>query len=144
MGKIKVEKTDVLYIALEDNDKRLQRRLNQLQAGKIGNLFFADKWTGGPAALESFLKEHPSVRLVIIDTFIKFFPSLFFSCSLTFFMYASFALKYSSSAIDMGSGSSSYIIISSFSFSASVIYSILLFLIGYRATVAPDSFFEAR
>jgi hypothetical protein len=76
MGKIKVEKTDVLYIALEDHNKRLQRRLNQLQAGKIDNLFFADKWTGGPATLWSFLKEHPSVRLVIIDTFIKFFPSL--------------------------------------------------------------------
>ena len=76
MGKIKVEKTDTLYIALEDHSKRLQRRLNQLQAGKIDNLFFADKWTGGPAALEAFLKEHPSVRLVIIDTFIKFFPSL--------------------------------------------------------------------
>jgi len=76
MGKIKVEKTDVLYVALEDHNKRLQRRLNQLQAGKIGNLFFADKWAGGPATLEAFLKEHPSVRLVIIDTFIKFFPSL--------------------------------------------------------------------
>jgi hypothetical protein len=76
MGKIKVKKTDVLYIALEDHNKRLQRRLNQLQAGKIDNLFFADKWSGGPAALEVFLKEHSSVRLVIIDTFIKFFPSL--------------------------------------------------------------------
>jgi len=76
MGKIKVEKTDVLYIALEDHSKRLQRRLNQLQAGKIDNSFFADKWTGGSAALESFLKVHPSVRLVIVDTFIKFFPSL--------------------------------------------------------------------
>jgi hypothetical protein len=76
MGKIKAEKTDVLYIALEDHNKRLQRRLNQLQAGKIDNLFFADKWTGGTAALESFLKDHPSIRMVIIDTFIKFFPSL--------------------------------------------------------------------
>ncbi|MCL2007418.1 MAG: AAA family ATPase [Treponema sp.] len=76
LGKIKVDKTAVLYLCLEDNSRRLQRRLNQLQAGNIPNLYFADKWIGGVPALETYLKDNPSIRLVIIDTFIKFFPTI--------------------------------------------------------------------
>jgi hypothetical protein len=76
LGKIKVEKTGVLYVAHEDHERRLQRRLNQLQVGNNDNLFFAEKWIGGASALEAYLKENPSIRLVIVDTFIKFFPSI--------------------------------------------------------------------
>ena len=71
-----VRKGTVLYLALEDDYARLQRRLS----GMFGveskdNLFFATQaktLNGGlDKQLELFLREHTDVRLIIIDTLQK-------------------------------------------------------------------------
>lgn len=80
LGQIEVTAGDVLYMALEDGQRRLQRRLNEL-LGDIPppkRLTFATKWPsmdeGGLEALRLWLTNHPSTRLVVIDTFVRFRP----------------------------------------------------------------------
>lgn len=81
LGTIPVVQGEVLYMALEDTPRRLQRRLNVL-AG-IGTpapttMHFACTWptmdAGGIEDLEAWLLDHPACRLVIIDTWAKFKP----------------------------------------------------------------------
>ena len=66
----------VLYLALEDDYARLQRRLSTM-FGVEGteNLFFSTKakrmGDGLGTQLETFVKEHPDTRLIIIDTLQK-------------------------------------------------------------------------
>lgn len=71
-----VHKGTVLYLALEDDYARLQKRLSTM-FGVEGaeNLYFATKartmGDGLGKQLETFLKEHESTRLIIIDTLQK-------------------------------------------------------------------------
>ena len=71
-----VHRGTVLYLALEDDYARLQRRLSRMfGVGCADNLFFATKaktWKEGlDRELEGFFKEHTDVKLVIIDTLQK-------------------------------------------------------------------------
>ena len=76
-----VEKGRVLYLALEDNRRRLKKRLGIL----LGNepapdaLEFQTEWPrvgeGGIEALDSWLREHSDARLVIVDTLKRLKPS---------------------------------------------------------------------
>ena len=71
-----VRKGTVLYLALEDDYARLQRRLSGMfGVESTDNLFFATqakKLNGGlDMQLELFLKEHKDARLIIIDTLQK-------------------------------------------------------------------------
>jgi hypothetical protein len=72
--KIKTVQCDVLYLCLEDNQRRLQKRMRALlgQSEAPANLTFALEWArmddGGLERLEEYLDHHPSCRLVIIDT----------------------------------------------------------------------------
>jgi hypothetical protein len=68
MGKIGAVKSSVMYLALEDTGRRLQDRLRKLGAVPADNLYFFTEWTTGNAGLRSFLKEHPDVKMCIIDT----------------------------------------------------------------------------
>ena len=66
----------VLYLALEDDYARLQRRLSRMfGVEETDNLYFATqaKSVGGglDEQLEEFVKVHPDVRLIIIDTLQK-------------------------------------------------------------------------
>ena len=60
LGTIKTEKTETLYLALEDTERRIQSRLKKLQAIKTDNLKITTQWRDG------------YIGLVIIDTLARF------------------------------------------------------------------------
>jgi hypothetical protein len=77
LGKIQVELGGVLYLALEDSERRIKERLEKiLGAGEpfpddlhiITATGFPPLHSGGLIALDAWLKDHPGVKLVIIDT----------------------------------------------------------------------------
>ena len=81
LGTQPVTKGDVLYLALEDNVRRLQSRARRLLTSMTGtpsNIEFALDWPrlgeGGVAYLEEYLKAHPHLRLVVIDTWARVAP----------------------------------------------------------------------
>ncbi|SEF30144.1 AAA domain-containing protein [Amycolatopsis pretoriensis] len=78
LGSIEVERGPVLYCALEDTGRRLQRRRRQMLAagGRAAPLLTLETacptmTNGGDAVLVEWLEENPHARLVIIDTFEK-------------------------------------------------------------------------
>jgi len=80
LGGRPVVQGEVLYLALEDNKRRLQRRIKKLLAGQEAppGLHFALDWSrldeGGLEALDDFLGEHPDIKLVIGDTLARLKP----------------------------------------------------------------------
>jgi hypothetical protein len=78
LGDLKPAEGDVLYLALEDSHRRLQRRLDKL----LGTFFaewprrleIATEWPRGDrgvADLHAWCVAHPNARLIVIDTFEK-------------------------------------------------------------------------
>src|SRR5205807_637411 len=82
LGKIPVEAGEVLYLALEDNQRRLKTRLQAIldEAAAPGRLHVATEWPradqGGVELLARWLSGHAEARLLIIDTLAKFRPLL--------------------------------------------------------------------
>ncbi len=79
LGKIPVEQGEVLYLALEDNGRRLQRRLKMVLDGAPPppGLHFYTEWPRldeGVSLLDLWLSKHPDARLVIIDVFARVRP----------------------------------------------------------------------
>ena len=80
LGEVRVERGQALYMALEDNRRRLQKRLGKLLAGGSAPeaLHIAIDWPrageGGVEALQAFLEARPGIRLVVIDTLARFKP----------------------------------------------------------------------
>lgn len=72
LGTIPVRAGGVLYLSLEDSERQLQRRLNEVHGDRPvpdGMTFFTD-WTRGEEAVEdvkSWLQDHPGTRLVVVD-----------------------------------------------------------------------------
>lgn len=70
LGRETIQGT-ALYLCLEDNYQRLQRRLFQMNAEPIENLHFAiaaDKIGAGlEEQIESFKKEHDDLKIVVVD-----------------------------------------------------------------------------
>ena len=77
LDSVNVERGEVLYLALEDPPRRLQRRL-QLVLGGNGapdGLHFETQWPrlleGGYERLDDWLRAHQDCRLVVVDVFAK-------------------------------------------------------------------------
>lgn len=74
LGKIPVEQGTALYLSLEDNERRLQRRLRKLIEPQtdVSKLQYATEWggtdDGGIEQIEEFLTDYPDTRLVVVDT----------------------------------------------------------------------------
>jgi hypothetical protein len=77
LGDKHPERGDVLYCALEDNRRRLQRRITKLLkvfgAKWPERLQLATDWRrldkGGVQDLREWIEDHPEARLIILDTF---------------------------------------------------------------------------
>jgi hypothetical protein len=80
LGNTTVQQGEVLYLALEDNHRRLQRRIKKLLSDREApaDLHFALDWPrldeGGLEALDELLGERPGINLVIVDTLARLKP----------------------------------------------------------------------
>ena len=71
----KVQKSEVLYLALEDTERRIQNRLMRICGGETGAIAFAtdaEKLSQGfEEQVTNYLRKHSQTKLVIVDTLIK-------------------------------------------------------------------------
>jgi hypothetical protein len=85
-GSVQVEQGPVLYLALEDNKRRMQSRLKQLLGRErppedlVALAFECPSLDdGGLEAIEDWLDRQPSARMVIIDVFTEVQPKSAYS-----------------------------------------------------------------
>ena len=80
LGKKQAAQGEVLYLALEDNPRRLHRRVKKLMGNTEPsprlhiNLECRRLDDGGIEALDGFLEDHPDTKLVIVDTLARLKP----------------------------------------------------------------------
>jgi AAA domain-containing protein len=83
LGKKPVERGHSLYLALEDNERRMHNRLRTVLAGAKwpDGFHYSTSWPkigdGGAEASDEWLCDHPGTRLVVIDTLKKIRPKAF-------------------------------------------------------------------
>jgi hypothetical protein len=72
LGHLPATAKGVLYLALEDTDRRLQSRLQKMGAMETNNFQIATQWKDGLIGLKNYLSSHKNIDLVIIDTLARF------------------------------------------------------------------------
>ena len=72
LGRLAVTKTDTLYLALEDTERRIKNRLQRLNSPKSESLKITTQWRDGYIGLDNYLKTNREIGLVIIDTLARF------------------------------------------------------------------------
>jgi AAA domain len=78
LGNQRVDRGECLYLALEDNPRRLQKRLRKLKVSDadLSSLHIATSWPrlgdGGAEKLERWLEGLSNTRLVVVDTLARF------------------------------------------------------------------------
>jgi RecA-family ATPase len=74
LGTIPVDQIEVLYLCLEETPGRLKRKLAKIRGDSLptNRIHFAFRWPriqdGGLEDLDRWVKEHPMVKIVFIDT----------------------------------------------------------------------------
>ena len=74
LGDIKVDECDVLFLALEDTERRLKDRLQRMSAPASRQMHFRTTWPRGLEAinyLTAWMLAHPKTRVIFIDTLQK-------------------------------------------------------------------------
>jgi hypothetical protein len=77
LGRIDVEQGDVLYLALEDNPRRMKDRLGKVLAGATAPRALTvtvecERLTdGGLDRIRRWLEAHPLARLIVVDVFAR-------------------------------------------------------------------------
>ncbi len=70
-----VPQGEVLYLALEDSQARLKRRMTSIKSKWADAFHIAIEWRkiedGGLDELKSWILKHPDIRLIVIDTLVK-------------------------------------------------------------------------
>jgi hypothetical protein len=80
LGKMPVEQGDALYLSLEDPERRLHKRIRRLVSNDadLAHFHYATEWNptdrDGLEDLDAWLEEHPTTRLVVIDTLKRIRP----------------------------------------------------------------------
>ncbi len=81
LGNVPVKQGSVLYLALEDNERRLQQRLRQIlqdQEVALDNLYLETECprldAGGAEAIREWVDATVDARMVIVDVFTKIRP----------------------------------------------------------------------
>ena len=75
LSKIRVPQHRVLYLALEDNARRLQNRLLKIGATASDHLHICLEWkrgADGVADLRTWMEKYSDTRLIVIDTWGRF------------------------------------------------------------------------
>lgn len=82
LGQIPVEQGEVLFLGLEDTERRLQSRVRTILRDDPcpTGFYYGTEWDrlteGGEEALSEWLDQHPDCRLVILDVFAKLRPQV--------------------------------------------------------------------
>jgi hypothetical protein len=81
LGTKRVERGDALYLSLEDDERRLHRRIGKLADADadLSRLHYRTQWEpadrGGVEDLGAWLEDHDETRLVVVDTLKRIRPS---------------------------------------------------------------------
>ncbi|MEM2932470.1 MAG: AAA family ATPase [Nitrososphaerota archaeon] len=79
LGSIDVPEAEILYLCLEDTERRLKERICKLTSRETvpSNFYYCTEWAPlleGAYLLIDWLVEHPACKLVVIDTLAKIRP----------------------------------------------------------------------
>lgn len=83
LGGVQCERGDVLYLALEDNQRRLHSRIRKMMPALVSKpwperFHYSTEWPrqsdGGIKYLDEWCDDHPDARLVIVDVLAMFRP----------------------------------------------------------------------